>query len=97
MAFFDSNNYIKKMLPTIIEAFVAYYGEDKRDEISTKFSNALVVSPISSESLSSLILKLKKDITSQLVEEFEKNKHSNLSTNDLLGNIFNFLFVYIVS
>ena len=90
MAFFDSNNYIKKMLPTIIEAFVAYYGEDKRDEISTKFSNALVVSPISSESLSSLILKLKKDITSQLVEEFEKNKHSNLSTNDLLGNIFNF-------
>ena len=92
MAFFDSNNYIKKMIPTIIEVFVAYYGEDKRDEITAKFNNALVVSPISSESLSSMILKLKKDITSQLIEEFKKNKHSNLSTNDLLGNVFNFDF-----
>ena len=39
--FLNGNEEIKKAIPLYIEAFVKYYGEEKRKEIETKFSNLL--------------------------------------------------------
>ena len=77
---------IKNAMPSIIEAFVSFYGEEKRSIIEEKF-NELTIMPIQTPDVTShIISKIKSDKTNELVSKFLKL--INVQDNEKNRNIF---------
>ena len=69
-----------------IEVFVAYYGEDKRKEITEKFSNALPLAYTTPNGLSSLTINLCKEKSNELINKLISNNELYLSEETIFGN-----------
>lgn len=69
-----------------IEVFVAYYGEDKRKEITEKFSNALPLAYTTPNGLSSLTINLCKEKSNELINKLISNNELYLSKETIFGN-----------
>ena len=65
-------NFFSKM-DSIIESFVSFYGEDKREEITNKFQTCVVMPYISINDLKEIIKKIKKEKTIELCDELVNN------------------------
>ena len=61
---------ILKTMPSFIEAFVAFYGEEEREHITKKFNNMLVIGYSQPSSISSIINKSNKEKNEELTQEF---------------------------
>lgn len=64
---------IKEFLPSLIEVFVAFYGEEERENIEKKFNNLLVVGYSSPKSISSILNHYRKKMSDDFVDKFLDN------------------------
>lgn len=64
----NATNYLNDNMNKIIDAFVMYYGEDKREEIISKFSKMLLITYQSPSTIQSIVYNEKKEISTQLFE-----------------------------
>ena len=58
----EPSSIFEKKLPTIIEAFVDYYGEDRREEITKKFKSAVIVKICNNIDLARIISNIKRQV-----------------------------------
>lgn len=91
----DSTNTIKKNMPKIIDAFVSVYGEDKREFITDKLNNTIIIGYYDSNTLSHLLTTEYKNITDEIVRSiFEKHNieynEENLDKYLGSGNTFEY-------
>lgn len=63
----------------IIDAFISFYGEDKRDIITEKFNNAIIVPYIPINDLKSIIRNIRKEKSKELYKKIEET--SGLSSD----------------
>jgi len=61
---------ILEFIPAYIEAFVSFYGEEERENITRKFNNMLVVGYSNPNDLSYIIRKSNKSKSEELINEF---------------------------
>lgn len=73
----------EKSIPTFIEAFVEYYGENHRKEIENKFSKARFIGYQTMGDLKSTINSFSQNITKELIEEIINKHDLNLEVKDL--------------
>lgn len=76
----------EKSIPTFIEAFVEYYGEDHRKEIEDKFSKARFIGYQTMSDLKSTINVFSQNITKELIEEIINKHDLNLEVKDLTSD-----------
>ena len=90
----NGTQYLRENLDKYIEAFVEYYGEEERERIVEKFSNATFFFTVSPENLLQIIEKASKDITEELVKDLIIKSKIELSpeevTNNATLNFFSF-------
>lgn len=72
----NCNEELKKRLPKYLEAFVKYYGEERRQEIEDKFKNLLCIGYQTPDSLERGITKLEENKTEELLTKVFKNTQS---------------------
>lgn len=68
-----------------IVAFVAYYGEDKKEEIIEKFSNALPLAYIAPADLSLILQNLYKEKSEELINKIMSFDETHLSKETIFG------------
>ena len=67
LRFIDCYEELRKSIPTFIEAFVTYYGEEYRKEIEEKFSQAIFIGYQDTEYIKTSILTLETEKTEELL------------------------------
>lgn len=68
----NHENLIEEKLDTIINAYVDFYGEEKREYITNKFRNTTYITYLRLEDLNIILLKMKKIKTSELLDKIRK-------------------------
>lgn len=68
LRFLNGNEEIKKAIPLYIEAFVKFYGEEKREEIEKKFNNLLCLGYQTPSAVVNAVSTLEKQKTRELLE-----------------------------
>ena len=72
--YLDCTNYLREHIDTYIEAFVKYYGDNRRKEIEEKFKNTLIIAYQRPTNIKLLIAKAKESKTKELMDRMmEKN------------------------
>ena len=66
----NAKDTIKDAMPSIIEAFVEQYGEDKREEIIQKLNSVVIVPYILPDDLKSLLRNIKKEESKIIKRDF---------------------------
>ena len=66
----NAKDTIKDAMPSIIEAFVEQYGEDKREEIIQKLNSVVIVPYILPDDLKSLLRNIKKEESKTIKRDF---------------------------
>ena len=81
--FLDCNNYLREHLNIFIEAFVKYYGEERRGEIEEKFNNTLIIAYQRPYDKKMLITKAKEEKSLELIELIMKENKWDIKREDL--------------
>ena len=84
----NSTDTIISSLPKLIEAFVAFYGEDERENIVNKFNNMLVIGYCKPEDLKGIVRMGKNKISSELIDEFFRNLDMPVESREKAKEIF---------
>ena len=82
----NCTEHLRDNLDKIIEAFVAYYGEDQRAEIEEKFSRAVVLAYRDPSSTSILLNKIAKLNSEDIFNDIMEVAPSSWSKEDLFDN-----------
>ena len=69
LAFLNSNEYLRENIDTFIEIFVGFYGEEFRDNIETKFKNAIFMGYQDLEKTESFISRLEQEYTNYYLDD----------------------------
>lgn len=85
----NCNEELRKNISTFIEAFVKYYGEDKRKIIEEKFSKVTYIGYQTASGIRSNLSKIEKEKTNELINELLKENSLNLEIKDLYGTFPN--------
>ncbi len=85
LRFIDCYEELRKSIPTFIEAFVTYYGEEYRKEIEEKFSQAIFIGYQDPEYIKTSIITLEKEKTEELLSPLILELGLDLSIRDLLN------------
>lgn len=82
---------IENGMPALIEAFVTFYGEDKREKIEKKFKDLVVVGYLSKGTFTSYLGDLKRECASEAMSYFTKKTgiNSKKQLTALFGNELN--------
>ena len=83
--FLNCNEYLRNNLGVFIDAFIEYYGEEKREEIINKFSKMIPIAYISPENVSNRMNELKKYYTKEIFNKFKEMNPTIYDQNDLLS------------
>lgn len=75
-------------LPAIIEAFVTFYGESERENITNKFENMIVIGYMKPENVSRIIGKIKKEKSKELTKEFLEKLSKDNEEQEKLSKLF---------
>ena len=87
----NCKEHLREKLPILIEAFVSFYGEEKRKEIEEKFSKALIIAYRSPDSTNAYLRKIREIITKEIINKVIKEEHSSFTEEELTGkNSFEF-------
>lgn len=79
----SSSEVIRDKLDDIIEAFVAFYGEERREEITYKLKNILIIKFCSVDSLNSILDRIKKGIIKDVLN-FDENQYIYIGPESLM-------------
>lgn len=79
----NHKNLIEEKLPKIIEAFVNYYGEDKREYITQKFKNTTYITYLPIENLGTIIRFMKRIKTEEILNKIKNEISESISIDDL--------------
>ena len=83
--FLNGNEEIKKVIPSFIDIFVKYYGEDRREEIEEKFSNLLCIGYQTPDAIQRGLYILEGEKTDELLGKVFKN--INIPLNTIKGTL----------
>lgn len=78
---------LQKNLQTYIEAFVEYYGEEKRGIIEERLSKAFPIAYIPPENINNYLLEIEKEKTKELLTKLLENKTIPLTYEDLFEKV----------
>ncbi len=81
----NCNEYLRNNLGVFIDAFIEYYGEEKREEIINKFSKIIPIGYITPENVSNYIDKIKKNYTKEIFDKYKELIPTIYEQNDLLS------------
>lgn len=73
----------QKNFEKYIEAFVLYYGEDRREEIKEKFSNALPLAYLTPDGLTSVVRELFEEKSHELVQKVMSVNETTLEEEEI--------------
>ena len=79
-------NLIDAKIKQIIDEFVSFYGEERREEIERKINGTVIIPYMSIESLKTTISKIKKLKTEEILKKLEE---SNLIDSETMKKLFN--------
>ncbi|MBP5678247.1 MAG: hypothetical protein J6X28_00265 [Bacilli bacterium] len=82
--FLNCRDHLKESLPIIIEGFVDFYGEERREEIESKFSKALYYAYRSPKSLELLLRDIETCVSQEILEKYQIESKTSLSLEDLM-------------
>lgn len=91
----NATNYLNNNINKIIDVFVNYYGEDKREEIMKKFNEILLIGYQSPSAASSLLLSEKKQISTELFKIAIEKSGVEKNLYDSILNAFNTTFEHL--
>ena len=83
----NPNKAITEALPSIIEAFVTFYGEEERANIEKKFRDLVIVGYCKPETLETIVNKDCNDKSTELIEEFLNNVKIGIYNKEQLKEI----------
>ena len=85
--FINCKQHLRENLPRLIEAFVAFYGEEKRKEIEEKFSKALLIAYISPQQKKAFLNQIKDVFSNEIYDVLLEKIPSTWTKEDLFdGN-----------
>lgn len=91
----EPNKTIEEAIPSIIEAFVTFYGEENRTYIEEKFKNLVIVGYGLPERISGILYEIKKNKTNELKEKFFEKAGIKEQRDSLESLLFsNYSFAY---
>ena len=83
--FLNCDEELQKKIKIYIEYFVRYYGEDKREEIEKKLSQAVYIGYVTPNNKKRFIRKLKKSESDKLQQELVDKNRLSLTKEDLFS------------
>ena len=89
--YLHSTEHLRKNIPVLIEAFVKYYGEDRRQEIEDKFSRCIFLTYQAPEHRKLFIFQIADQISNEIIEKKMK-KTKCLLQKDLLFENHSFMY-----
>lgn len=81
----NCKEHLRDKFEILKEAFIEYYGEERRQEIEKKFSKALLIAYRRPDYTLNILSKISKIYTSSIVQEMLKKIPSNWTEEDLIG------------
>ena len=78
---------LQKNLKTFKEAFIEYYGEDKRSVIEERFQKMLPIAYLVPDDIQHFLIQLEKEKTKELLTKLLENKDTSLNYEDLFGDV----------
>jgi len=78
---------LQKNLNTFMEAFIEYYGENKRSIIEERFQKMLPVAYLVPEDIQHFLIKLENEKTKELLTKLLEDKDTSLKYKDLFGDV----------
>ncbi|MBO6195426.1 MAG: hypothetical protein J6O56_03665 [Bacilli bacterium] len=86
----------------IVEAFISFYGEEKRDIITEKFNNSIILPYVSIDDLKSILRKIRMEKTNELYNKLKERvelsgsilniiEESNYFDDNLLSTYYKYL------
>ena len=85
--FLNCDDELQKRIKIFIEYFVRYYGEDKREEIEKKLSQATYIGYIPPRARARMVDKLKENQSELIQREIIDKTEIPLEINDLFGGL----------
>ena len=82
----DCQNHLRENLDVLTDAFISYYGEDKKQEIEEKFKKALLIAYKEPEANQNFLREISEIYTNNIIKEVLKRIPSNWTQEDLFKN-----------
>jgi hypothetical protein len=95
----NPSKVITNAMPSLIEAFVSFYGEDKREEIEERFNNVIIAGYVGYPTYKSIANEVKKSCALEALELFKEESGITdpKELDSLFGLIQNFEYSNLVS
>ena len=84
--FLNCKEYLRYNFDVLKEAFIDYYGEEKRQEIEDKFSKALLIAYRAPAATEHFLKAIEKYVSDEIISEVLKKVPSKWEKNDLFEN-----------
>ena len=84
--YLECNRHLRENLEIFKEAFIKYYGEEKREEIEERFQEAIFIAYNDPDSVKRFVTSVKKTITKQIIEKAIEEAKTSLTREDLIEN-----------
>ena len=81
--YLDCKQHLRSKIEMIKEAFIEYYGEDKRQEIEEKFSKGLFIAYRNPDSTDNILDKIREIHTKEIFEKVQERIPSQWTQEDL--------------
>ncbi len=82
--YLNCNNHLRENLGLFIDAFVEFYGEERREEVVTKLSKVIPIAYMSPETMVRTIEEIRKTINEELFNKLKESIPSIFDKEDLL-------------
>ena len=82
----NCQEHLNKYFDLLVESFVDYYGENKRDEITQKFKKAMLIAYRSPNIVGQILINISKIITKEIIEKKMSEIPANWEITDLIQN-----------
>ena len=69
---FNVDSILQTIIPDVIEAFVDFYGEEERANITNRFNSIITIGYLSLNSYSNLVYEAKKQVKAEAIKHFFK-------------------------
>ena len=83
----NCKKHLRDNLQLIIEAFVTYYGEEKRQEIEEKFNKAIIVAYRNPETTKLILNEISESNSNEILSEVFKRIPSQWTQKDLFDHL----------
>ena len=82
--YLNCNNHLRENLGLFIDAFVEFYGEERREEVVSKLNKVIPIAYMSPETMARTIEEIRKTINEELFNKLKESIPSIFDKEDLL-------------